>query len=156
MREEAVHLIGCAVVGLVTVLAAAEAPAPVAVDTRAPANAVQVDPYRWHDADTAQGTLRLPYGVSLDADRGIRALGYDAWEIGSRGGTTVTEAERERGRAAVAELRSLSTGRTLWAAPAGRGERDAFGRPLAALWLRDESGWIDLAQWAKERGHVRR
>lgn len=158
MRDEAVTWIASAIVGLaglLTLVGMADTP-PAARYSPAPSMAVQVDPYRWHDADTAQGTLRLPYGVSLDADRGIRALGYDAWEIGARGGANVTDAERQRGQAAVAELRALSAGRTLWAAPAGRGERDSFGRPLAAFWLRDDAGWIDVAQWARERGHVRR
>lgn len=120
-----------------------------------PRIAIQIEPYTWHDADTARGTIRQFYGLALEEERGIRALGYDAWEIGHRAGAGVTEAERARGQAAVAELRELSKGRTLWAEPDKRGSRDSFGRPLARFWLRDESGWIDVAEWARDRGHVR-
>lgn len=121
-----------------------------------PAVALQIDPYEWHDADTARGTIRQFYALALEEDRGIRALGYDAWEIGHRAGAGVTEAERARGRAALAELRELSRGRTLWAEPEKRGSRDSFGRPLARFWLRDDTGWIDVAAWARENGHTRR
>ena len=121
-----------------------------------PRVAIQIEPFTWHDGDTAKGTIRQFYGLALEEDRGIRALGYDAWEIGHRAGAGVTDAERARGQAAVAELRELSRGRTLWAEPDKRGSRDSFGRPLARFWLRDESGWIDVAQWARDRGHVRR
>ena len=120
-----------------------------------PRIAIQIEPFTWHDADTAKGTMRQFYGLAMEEERGIRALGYDAWEIGHRAGANVTDAERARGQAAVAELRELSNGRTLWAEPEKRGSRDSFGRPLARFWLRDESGWIDVAQWARDRGHVR-
>ena len=93
MREEVMTWTASAIIGLaglLTLVGIAETPSAFRYSP-APANAMQVDPYRWHDADTAMGTLRLPYGVSLDADRGIRALGYDAWEIGARGGANVTD-----------------------------------------------------------------
>ena len=132
-------------------------PAQTPYATTPPAVALQIDPYEWHDADTVvNAVVRLPYGVLLEEDRGIRAIGYDAWEIGHRAGVVVTESERARGRAALAELRELSKGRTLWAEPEKRGSRDSFGRPLARFWLRDETGWIDVAQWARENGHTRR
>lgn len=159
MREELMTWTASAIIGLaglLTLVGMAETP-PAVRYSPAPANAMQIDPYEWHDADTAvDAVVRLPYGVLLEEDRGIRAIGYDAWEIGHRAGAVVTEAERARGRAALAELRELSRGRTLWAEPEKRGSRDSFGRPLARFWLRDESGWIDVAQWARDRGHVRR
>lgn len=131
-------------------------PAQTLYATTPPAVALQIDPFAWHDADTAKGTIRQFFGLAMEEDRGIRALGYDAWEIGHRAGAGVTDAERSRGQAAVAELRELSKGRTLWAEPEKRGSRDSFGRPLARFWLRDESGWIDVAAWARENGHTRR
>lgn len=145
------------------ILAAAQSPRnPGAIPaqspyaTTPPAVALQIDPYEWHDADTARGTIRQFYALAMEEDRGIRALGYDAWEIGHRAGAGVTDAERARGRAALAELRELSRGRTLWAEPEKRGSRDSFGRPLARFWLRDDTGWIDVGQWARENGHTRR
>lgn len=133
-------------------------PRPVAAVASGPAHAVEIRPYQWHDLDTAQGVLRLPYGVSLDASRGVRALGYDGWEIGSRPGAGVTDDERRRGREGLEALRRISDGCELWAEPDGGGRYDSFGRPLAALWLRRiASGeWIELRSWATEGGHVRR
>lgn len=133
-------------------------PRPVAVAIQGPQNAVEIRPYAWHDLDTAQGVLRLPYGVSLDASRGVRALGYDGWEIGARPGTAVTDDERRRGREGLEALRRLSDGCELWAEPDRGGRYDSFGRPLAALWLRRTASgeWIDLRRWAVEGGHVRR
>jgi hypothetical protein len=132
-------------------------PRPVAV-AAGPACAVELRPYEWHDLDTAQGVLRLPYGVSLDASRGVRAIGYDGWEIGSRAGAGVTDEERRRGRAGLEALRRLSDGCELWAEPIGGGRYDSFGRPLAALWLRRPATgeWIELRAWATAGGHVRR
>lgn len=134
-------------------------PRPVAdVAALGPRGAVEMRPYQWHDLDTAQGVLRLPYGVSLDASRGVRALGYDGWEIGSRAGAGVTDEERRRGRGGLEALRRLSDGCELWAEPDRGGRYDSFGRPLAALWLRRTASgeWIELRAWATKGGHVRR
>lgn len=132
-------------------------PRPVAV-AAGPACAVELRPYEWHDLDTAQGVLRMPYGVSLDASRGVRALGYDGWELGSRAGAGVTDEERRRGREGLEALRKLSEGCELWAEPDRGGRYDSFGRPLAALWLRRSATgeWIELRAWAVAGGHVRR
>ena len=121
-----------------------------------PPGACLVERYEWHDADTpVRCVLRLPWGVLLDEPRGIRAIGYDAWEIGSRGGADVTDAERERGRKALEEIRVLSVGKSLYAVPTGRGTRDSFGRPLARLYLVRGSEVVDVAEWCRERGHCR-
>lgn len=154
----ALKYLGVVVLCVLSVLAVARAgqrPDQVRYADAPPRIAIQIDPFAWYDADTAKGTLRQFYGVALEEDRGIRALGYDAWEIGHRAGAGVTDAERARGQAAVAELRELSKGCTLWAEPEKRGTRDSFGRPLAKFWLKSQTGWIDVAQWARERGHVR-
>lgn len=121
-----------------------------------PPGACLVERYEWHDADTpVRCVLRLPWGVLLDEPRGIRAVGYDAWEIGSRGGADVSDAERERGRKALDEIRVLSVGKSLYAVPTGRGTRDSFGRPLARLYLVRGNEVVDLAEWCRERGHCR-
>ena len=121
-----------------------------------PPGACLVERYEWHDADTpVKCVLRLPWGVLLDEPRGIRAIGYDAWEIGSRGGADVTDAERERGRKALEEIRVLSVGKSLYAVPTGRGTRDSFGRPLARLFLVRGNEVVDVAEWCRERGHCR-
>lgn len=121
-----------------------------------PPGACLVERYEWHDADTpVKCVLRLPWGVLLDEPRGIRAVGYDAWEVGSRGGANVTDAEREKGRKALEEIRVLSVGKSLYAVPTGRGARDSFGRPLARLYLVRGNEVVDLAEWCRERGHCR-
>lgn len=122
----------------------------------APAGAMLVESYEWHDADTpVQCRIRLPYGVILDEPRGVRAVDYDAWELGSRGGAGVTDEERAKGRRAVEELRRLSVGRSLYVMPVERGSRDSFGRPLGRLFLVRPGEVIELADWARSNGHVR-
>lgn len=123
---------------------------------RIPTGALLVESYEWHDADTpVQCRIRLPYGVILDEPRGLRAIDYDAWELGSRGGAGVTDEERAKGRFAVEELRRLNVGRSLYVAPVGRGARDSFGRPLGRFFLARPGEVIDLAEWARKNGHVR-
>lgn len=112
--------------------------------------------YEWHDADTpVRCVVRLPWGVLLDEPRGLRAADYDAWEIGSRGGADVTAEERAKGQEALEQLRLISVGRSLYAVPVGRGQRDSFGRPLARLYLVRGDEVISLAEWARSRGHIR-
>lgn len=126
------------------------------VAAQPPSGACLVERYEWHDADTpVRCVLRLPWGVLLDEPRGIRAVGYDAWEIGSRGGAGVTDAERERGRKALEAIRTLSVGKSLYAVPVGRGARDSFGRPLARLYLVRGDTVVDLAAWCRNEGHCR-
>ena len=112
---------------------------------------------RWHDGDTlVDARVELPYGVTLVERRGVRALGYDAWEIGTRGGANVTPAERAKGQAALYAVRELTEGRPLRIVPPTGEQRDAFGRLLGVLWVQLPSGaWIELAKWAADNGHVR-
>jgi hypothetical protein len=121
-----------------------------------PPEALPVEQYRWHDADTAVGAIvRLPYGVLLEG--AIRASDYDAWELGSRGGQSVDDAERMRGRKAVEELRTLSEGGSLYIVPVPPGTRDSFGRLLGRFYVRKASGEVvDVRQWAVSNGHTRK
>ena len=121
-----------------------------------PPEALPVERYRWHDADTAvDAVVRLPYGVLLEGV--IRAADYDAWEIGSRGGQSVDDAERQRGRKALEELRTLSDGGRLYIVPVPPGTRDSFGRLLGRVFVRRASGEVvDVRQWAISNGHTRK
>ena len=120
-----------------------------------PPEALPVERYQWHDADTAVGVVvRLPYGVLLEGS--IRAADYDAWEIGSRGGQSVDDAERMRGKKAVEELRTLTEGGRLYIVPVPPGTRDSFGRLLGRFYVRRASGEVvDVRQWAVNNGHTR-
>ena len=121
-----------------------------------PPEALPVEQYRWHDADTAVGAIvRLPYGVLIEGT--IRAAGYDAWELGSRGGQSVDDAERMRGRKAAEELQKMSEGGRLYIVPVPPGTRDSFGRLLGRFYLRKASGEVvDVRQWAVSNGHTRK
>ena len=121
-----------------------------------PPEALPVEQYRWHDADTAVGAIvRLPYGVLLEG--AIRAADYDAWELGSRGGQSVDDAERMRGKKAVEELRKMSEGGSLYIVPVPPGTRDSFGRLLGRFYVRKASGEVvDVRQWAVNNGHTRK
>ena len=121
-----------------------------------PPEALPVERYQWHDADTAVGAVvRLPYGVLLEGV--IRAADYDAWELGSRGGQSVDDAERMRGKKAVEELRTLTEGGRLYIVPVPPGTRDSFGRLLGRFYVRRASGEVvDVRQWAVSNGHPRK
>lgn len=121
-----------------------------------PPEALPVEQYRWHDADTAvDAVVRLPYGVLLEGS--IRAADYDAWEIGSRGGQSVDDAERMRGRKALEELRRMSEGGALYVVPVPPGTRDSFGRLLGRFYIRRASGEVvDVRNWAVSNGHTRK
>lgn len=112
---------------------------------------------RWHDADTlVDARVDLPYGLSLVERRGVRAMGYDAWEVGTRGGANVTPAERAKGQAALFAIRQLTDGRPLRIVPPAGDGRDAFGRLLGVLWVQSPDGsWVELSKWANDNGHVR-
>ena len=125
-----------------------------------PPEALPVERYQWHDADTAVGAVvRLPYGVLLEGS--IRAADYDAWELGNRGnrggGPQVDDAERERGRKALEELRALTEGGRLYIVPVPPGTRDSFGRLLGRFYVRRASGEVvDVREWAVNNGHTRK
>lgn len=112
---------------------------------------------RWHDADTlVDARVDLPYGLSLVERRGVRAIGYDAWEIGSRGGANVTPSERAKGQAALYAIRELTANRPLRIVPPAGDGRDSFGRLLGQLWVSLPNGeWVELSRWANDNGHVR-
>jgi hypothetical protein len=126
-------------------------------DATLPSNALHVQSFTWHDADTAVDVVvKLPYGVLLEESRGIRDDGYDAWEVGSRGGIDVTAEEKARGREALSKIKDLSVGKSLYLVPSGRGKRDSFGRLLGSLWLIGSDGKaIKVSDWAKANGHAR-
>jgi endonuclease YncB( thermonuclease family) len=127
----------------------------LAVALGQPPEALPVERYRWHDADTATGAVvRLPYGVLLEGT--IRAADYDAWEVGSRTGSAVTGDEKAKGIEARDALVKLAEGGTLYIVPVPPGTRDSFGRLLGRLYVRRASGEVvDVRQWAVSGGHVR-
>jgi endonuclease YncB( thermonuclease family) len=127
----------------------------LAVAIAQPPEALPVERYRWHDADTAVGAVvRLPYGVLLEGT--IRAADYDAYEIGSRTGADVTPAERQIGMEARDALAKLTEGGALYVVPVPPGTRDSFGRLLGRFFVRRPNGEVvDVRQWAMNRGYVR-
>lgn len=120
-----------------------------------PPEALPVERYRWHDADTAvDAVVRLPYGILLEGT--IRAADYDAAEIGPRTGTDVSDDEKAIGNKAVHELRYRSNRKKLYLVPTDGGKRDSFGRLLGQLVLVDNVGretW--LREWAVSNGYTR-
>jgi endonuclease YncB( thermonuclease family) len=127
----------------------------LAVALGQPPEALPVERYRWHDADTATGAvIRLPYGVLIEGT--IRAADYDAWEAGSRTGSSVTGDEKAKGVAARDALVKLAEGGSLYVVPVPPGTRDSFGRLLGRFYIRRPNGEVvDVRQWAVSGGHVR-
>jgi endonuclease YncB( thermonuclease family) len=149
-RGEMVRFHHPALTGVITMIAML-----LAIAIGQPPEALPVERYRWHDADTAVGAVvRLPYGVLLEGT--IRAADYDAWEVGSRTGSTVAGDEKTRGIAARDALAKLAEGGSLYIVPVPPGTRDSFGRLLGRLYIRRASGeLVDVRQWAINGGHVR-
>lgn len=114
----------------------------------------------WHDVDTLKNArVELHYGVSVFEPKGMRAIGFDGWEIGNRNGTTITASERVKGRLALTAIVKLTEGRKIRAIPppVGHEQRDSFGRLLGEFWVEVSDGqWLSLAKWAADNGHVRR
>ena len=126
--------------------------------TAPPPHALRVEVARWHDADTPKGCkIYLPLGVILDEPDGLRAINYDSWEVGSRPGIAVSENERARGKAALAELVRDHDELDLRFVPSNLG-RDKYGRPLGEFWLKRtaDGEWVELGEWARANGHVRK
>lgn len=121
-----------------------------------PPGLLQVERGKWHDGDTVVDALvRLPYGNLIEGD--IRAEDYDAWEVGSRTGSKVTDEEKSKGRKALSELEILGVGKTLYLQPSKGGRRDSFGRLLGKLWYIGGDGKpIDIGEWMRKNQHVRK
>lgn len=122
-----------------------------------PACSLRVEVGEWHDADTPKRCrVHLPLGVLLDERDGLRASNYDAWEVGHRPGQTITEAEKSKGRTALAALRDTFDESDLRLVPHKDG-RDKYGRILGELWLRRtaDGRWLELGSWARSEGHTR-
>lgn len=121
---------------------------------QAPSGALRVTEATWHDADTATITVAGPWGFG-PIRQSCRALGYDAWEVSrTRQTVTVTEAEIDRGKAAVTALSAWLDGAELWVIPPSAGrDRDAYGRMLGEFWTRKPGRtplWYPLSQWVIE------
>lgn len=110
---------------------------------------------RWHDADTFYGTLYFGFGVSYTPAKGIRAYGYDAWEINKiRRTVKVEEAEILRGEEALSAIKELVSSGSLFVQDTGK--EDPYGRASCTLWLyKPDKTWINVAQWMVEHGHDR-
>jgi endonuclease YncB( thermonuclease family) len=113
-----------------------------------------------HDGDTiTRGVIDLGWGRKLhigphEEAPGIRAFGYDAWEVTrTRQTVTVTDAEIKKGLAARDDLVELLKSGSLWAEDSG--QRDPYGRISAVLWVKQGDNWIFLAGWMEARGHLR-
>jgi endonuclease YncB( thermonuclease family) len=132
----------------------------VAGDPLAPTCAKPVRVDLLHDGDTiTRGSIDLGWGRRLSIGpgqeaAGIRAFGYDAWEITkTRRTVDVTPEEIAKGIAARDDLAALL--KTGWLYAEDSGGRDPYGRLSAVLWVKQGGQWIYLAKWMDDRGHLR-
>lgn len=115
------------------------------------------------DGDTIAADVLLPWDVTLRA-QDIRELSFDAWESSRRrrseAAGEITDAEIGKGKLATSALKFLLESGEAYAEPQRNakafGERDVYGRVLAKLWVKRESGWLDVGAEMKRRGHVRK
>ena len=119
-----------------------------------PTSPVRATLLELHDGDTAKVDIHLPFDVDLPK-RSVRAFGYDAWEITkTRQTVQVTDAEIIKGKKARNELLTLIESGELYLEDSGK--RDPYGRASAWLWVKRPAGWVNVAQWMTEKGHVRK
>lgn len=120
-----------------------------------PADSVRVAVEYWHDADTPKKcTIHLPLGVRLYESDGLRASDYDAWEVGTRPGQTITADERAKGKRALSSLQAEFDELDLRVQLSTGSGRDKYGRPLGVFWLRRTSDqrWVRVADWIRANG----
>ena len=144
--------------GVLAAVAIAALPSGIERYDEPPACAVRVSAEYWHDADTPKRCkVMLPLGVILDEPDGLRASDYDAWEVGTRPGQVVTDDERSKGRAALADLIATFDESDVRVQLNSGSGRDKYGRPLGVFWLRETASgkWVKLADWIKAHGYER-
>ena len=133
-----------------------------ASDPTAPTIAIRCMVERIHDADTVFGTLHLWPGIAFTPLSGIRAAGFDAWEVSynRRSKATkdqpITAAEIAKGHKATEDLKELLATHDLFCEPTG--EQSVYGRAEAIWWAKSKDGngkWIFVGRWMEQRGHLR-
>ena len=127
----------------------------VAEPSRPAGNLHRVSVYRLHDADTITDcNINLGFNVTL-MHQSIRLLGFDACEVSrTRQGVEITDEEIAVGKEARDELKELLLEGAAYIAPAPE-YRDPRGRQGGYLYIHRENEWLDVAEWANERGYTR-
>lgn len=146
-----------AVIVIMSALIAGTMAAPDGLDAPPP-DSVRVDVEYWHDADTPKRcTIHLPLGVRLHEPDGLRASDYDAWEVGTRPGQTITSDERSKGKQALSSLIADFDELSLRVQLASGSGRDKYGRPLGVFWLRRtaDERWVRVSDWIRANGYER-
>jgi hypothetical protein len=122
------------------------------------AQLVRVD--RIHDADTIFGVIDKGDGVLLDCTKtGIRAAGYDAFEVSRVRHSSATESqpitddEIAKGKIARDELARLMAMGQFYVEPSE--SKDPHGRVLATYWIKLPNGWLHVGSWMQAHGHCR-
>ena len=132
------------------VLALAPTPRPAA-------NLYSLSNVTVYDGDTlVDCDIDLGFNVTL-RQQDVRLLGFDAAEVSRvRRGIVITEAEIALGKQARDELREMLVDGQPYLAPPPHGDKaDPFGRQHGYLYVLIGDEWIDVAEWAKERGFAR-
>ena len=127
----------------------------VAAEPRPAGNIYRISVYRVHDADTISDcNISLGFNVVL-MHQSIRLMGFDAPEVSrTRQGVTITDEEIAVGKEARDALKQLLLDGEAYVVPAPN-YRDPRGRQGGYLWVYKDDRWIEIAEWAKERGYTR-
>lgn len=118
-------------------------------------NLYRVENYTVHDADTLTNcTIHLGFGVALTG-KGIRAFGYDAWEVSyARQTVVITPEEIIKGKKARDAFKDLlSRSKALYI---GEGKTDPYGRISGIFWLDiGQPRLLDVSEWMRSNNHLR-
>jgi endonuclease YncB( thermonuclease family) len=128
----------------------------LAADPSAPLSALPAEVVSVHDGDTLTVIVRCPLLKVVSEPLSVRAAGYDTWELTRARRTKtvrVTAAEIVRGKAALADFKLLLASGQLFLEDSG--QTDLYGRLSAILWIKTADGWVLVAKWMEDRGHLR-
>lgn len=128
----------------------------------APVSYVPVKDYTVGDGDTVTGTLVLTEDIRL-VNQSMRAASYDAWENKrnrrSEPFASFSDfqwrAEMLKGEKARSDLEKLLMQGEVYAVLRGR---EVYGRLLVDwyVYVRESDELVDVSDWMRDRGHVRK
>ena len=147
-------LIFATILGVVTAISAGDTPRHSVSNNNLGGALCEVT--RVIDGDTLEANILYPWDVTL-RDQTVRCMGYDAWESSKRRRSVkVTDEEVVKGKLATSAFSELLNSSSAVYLIPGKSPRGPYGRILATVMLRVDGKRVNVADWMRSHGHVRR
>ena len=142
------------ILGVVTAISADDAPRQAVSSSNLGGALCEVT--RVIDGDTLKVNVLFPWDVTL-RDQTVRCLGYDAWEASKRRRSVkVSDEEVVKGKLSTTAFTELINSSSAVYLIPGKSARGPYGRILATVMLRVDGKRVNVADWMRSHGHVRR